>query len=1512
MMSKTKKSHEQGLQTQMTESWLPKQSLRLLGGDRDKHLALLGLRTMRDLLDYEPLRASRTLEAVARGCLTNPQIELLVKEEFLKRESNEAIGWPVRALRNITEEESLILDGMGVKTVGDLAQLGEEADQVVLAVLEDNGFSERPSAPAQLLPRVIGSVASTTRFATFVRDVELCKLKFSVNQNCASELPISGRLTGAGKPNSLLDLLDLLKKSNTKDNKVADLLRNFFASRSTGELASRKVLAETLANIRDTDGGALSSIFETQKCPVVHLGYMCDHRQKWINLGTHLGEVVHSVSLAPGESRNIAFVNWRRRQLTALEEHTTFSEKLTATFVQNRALEEITSAVAREHQGGQTQTDANTAVTAAGLVGAAGAVGGVAGGMTGAAVGGLLGSIIPGIGTTIGATAGGIVGSAVGGLAGTAAGGLVYSANQVLGKIEADTTGDRDIVGNVQQRINLSTSQTASAVRSLWSTIVVEDTQAEGVDATTSNITNYNHMHALNIEYYEVLQHYLVRIELQGVQPILFLPFTFLDFTNFRFIRDYWDIVRLHIDDEGLRTQGDSYFVTEEKPEVPDLLPVPPVPVPPTTKQPPKLKNLKIDFLFESLPSNTDIDLVIMRGDKEIHGSEEESIIPGSYSGYGWRNRYTFGDISDAHEITGINFSRKITYAQDTKYKIQVYSGELYGDDNLLEDISGYVIAPNKNIEKDNKDVTFSVEWKPAKDFQVDNPQALEEYNMKKAEREKIIAANQRRMDAYDALARNQSFTRFRERLQRLVLRRRHFFTRVILNAIEPEEVIQLLEALNIGHIDASTPEFGIPLSSIAHTIPLGMTDGAFVLKLKKNSVQKLAQTLGVDIELEEVARLLNYFDDTLMYFDDLKKQKPWELAQADHVYVPTGGLFAEAILGRANSAEYLDLERFFNWQDSPIPHQAPTIQPVGTDSRFQKGDVSVNVPSGNLQVINPVTLPDPVGLQGVLTAIQNPNLFRDMSKAGEIAGIVGSLSSLAGQMGQAAANMTGQAAQQAIEAATQAGQAAAGLAQSMMNQAFNQAGSAFTTLTSQGAALNQAAKIEGAHSAVPLVGGGSSGGGATTPTAVTSDAGNSVTDKSGAPQSLQEETFRRIVGVDDGGSKVLRDGTLDTLDNPYSRDKLASAGTLPADVAPRKGVFLKKATKPEDKIKKILSFMADLRFSKSSDIDTAFSMLGPEGGTGYLGWLQPRLRKIGSFKKGALHIEGKTFNFQFNQMSREGFSSLWDGIPLIFGREEINVLEFLSLDLATHVEGYGDYQIVSEGEREEKTLNYFFEEIVVFNPKENKNIRVKVSYNTSKRLGNLTAHDLFSNKIFKQAHHELLPTSNVGWTPDDPSWGKEDYSETHASSSLIDDSTSYIRQADFFKFRGRGYIQTTGRANYHNLANKLKEKIELIPSPLWSLVDSWHDNIVRALTESRDEDWTSLFKNTNCVVGHLAVENFSENGCLNIGSDYQALNGSGAGTVSNLGDQINSYGPALREAVKAILIQIYDTIEGQ
>src|SRR5688572_20105130 len=78
-----------------------------------------------------------------------------------------------------------------------------------------------------------------------------------------------------------------------------------------------------------------------------------------------------------------------------------------------------------------------------------------------------------------------------------------------------------------------------SNVRSVMSTVVVEDRQAGRQRAQTRNVTNYNHSHALTVQYYEVLHSYRVITGVDGLSPILFLPFRPIAFT-IEIIKDYW------------------------------------------------------------------------------------------------------------------------------------------------------------------------------------------------------------------------------------------------------------------------------------------------------------------------------------------------------------------------------------------------------------------------------------------------------------------------------------------------------------------------------------------------------------------------------------------------------------------------------------------------------------------------------------------------------------------------------------------------------------------------------------------------------------------------------------------------------------------------------------------------------------------------------------------------------------------------------------------------------------
>jgi hypothetical protein len=76
-----------------------------------------------------------------------------------------------------------------------------------------------------------------------------------------------------------------------------------------------------------------------------------------------------------------------------------------------------------------------------------------------------------------------------------------------------------------------------------------------------------------------------------------------------------------------------------------------------------------------------------------------------------------------------------------------------------------------------------------------------------------------------------------------------------------------------------------------------------------------------------------------------------------------------------------LDITRFWNWQDSPIPLQPTEIAAIQTGSRALPEDTKPGqLSSPIINITSPTSLPDPMGTAAILAAIQNGNMFRDMS----------------------------------------------------------------------------------------------------------------------------------------------------------------------------------------------------------------------------------------------------------------------------------------------------------------------------------------------------------------------------------------------------------------------------------------------------------------------------------------------------------------------------------------------------
>lgn len=170
-------------------------------------------------------------------------------------------------------------------------------------------------------------------------------------------------------------------------------------------------------------------------------------------------------------------------------------------------------------------------------------------------------------------------------------------------------------------------------------------------------------------------------------------------------------------------------------------------------------------------------------------------------------------------------------------------------------------------------------------------------------------------------------------------------------------------------------------------------------------------------------------------------------------IAIATDGVFAEAVLGRANSAEKIDLTRFWNWKDSPIQITAPDIAPVATGTRAQNLDLSVAGLGTTAASFTPlVAMPDPTGLQAA-QAITTANLFRDMSGLNTM----GQVLTKGIEAAAAGDKAAGERAQDAMKTATQHLEKMAELVIQATKKATPAGAAANPTVT--GGEINQAVK---------------------------------------------------------------------------------------------------------------------------------------------------------------------------------------------------------------------------------------------------------------------------------------------------------------------------------------------------------------------------------------------------------------------------------------------------------------------
>jgi hypothetical protein len=205
-------------------------------------------------------------------------------------------------------------------------------------------------------------------------------------------------------------------------------------------------------------------------------GTMLEYEVEWHPVGTALGELLNTISLAPCEQVNVAIVDWMRRESASLSQTSDVQQQAAQQMNHERLINETMQSSVKNKT------------------------------LTGAS------------GTTSGASAA-IPLEAVK-LDMTAAWGA-----GVAGGISTST-----VAANTASQLSECISQASSFVASQRSSSVFQTTASEHQTYQTRTVRNYNHCHTLTLMYYQVNRNYQVVTSFKGTRDVILVKYENKDF----------------------------------------------------------------------------------------------------------------------------------------------------------------------------------------------------------------------------------------------------------------------------------------------------------------------------------------------------------------------------------------------------------------------------------------------------------------------------------------------------------------------------------------------------------------------------------------------------------------------------------------------------------------------------------------------------------------------------------------------------------------------------------------------------------------------------------------------------------------------------------------------------------------------------------------------------------------------------------------------------------------------
>ncbi|MBG48289.1 MAG: hypothetical protein CML05_08385 [Pseudozobellia sp.] len=671
-------------------------------------------------------------------------------------------------------------------------------------------------------------------------------------------------------------------------------------------------------------------------------GHILHFKQKWKAAGYSLGDLLYSLPLAPCQEKHIAIVDWDRNETGIRTEEQVATEQLQAQISRDRDITEIMSSSFDESISASSSN--KTSSTSAAI---------------GAGVGGFLKGVLFGV-----------------------AGGVAHSG--ASSKSNANQNSSRNLSANALNRLQDSTSQSASSLRSQRSTVVQSVSQNESVSVQTEVIKNNNHCHAMTVEYFEVLKHYAIEQELVDVQECLFVPMPMSHF-DFKKVLRWKNTLRKGMYGRKLLRGFDA------------------------------IERIENNYANSDLPIGTYADVPI----EEFTGHFTISFE---------LDRPYIAEINEATKTEQYDLSlpfpwfsgwlkfpleREVPLTEAEKDAIfeQQYAADIVR--KFIDQMSFHAIADNGNEILLDFDVTLLSTYRKGVPLKVSiNAASVPEITRRQIKHLRFRANTAVKSSSKIIL--RSAYLHYRTaHLSEYILQKNNInndiinlkTVSIISGTVQVTDAALFYTPMNSREVRNPRKEdreaadalvtFLNEYLEMSHKVIwanmdssrlFGLLDGYIAPHSGGRSVASVVENkvmgiVGNNLVLKVIPgqRLDPVFrsvEDLLEYYRPTTKPDPYRLS------VPTKGVYAESVMGKCNSCEEIDETRHWRFSDEPCGCDATEIEPVSTASRrSEPADLQPkDFPSNIINMQTAPSAPDPTGLAAAFGLLGKSDVFKDMT----------------------------------------------------------------------------------------------------------------------------------------------------------------------------------------------------------------------------------------------------------------------------------------------------------------------------------------------------------------------------------------------------------------------------------------------------------------------------------------------------------------------------------------------------